>query len=867
MGLLMGLLMSLWLSTGVMAAQAVETGTDALLPAESYADEVPKPEATLGWPVGAWHARPEQIDQYFRQLAAASERMSLTEIGRTHEQRPLLRAVITSAANQANLETLREQHLQGEGPLVVWLGYSIHGNEASGSNASMLTAYHLAAGEADWISDLLDSTIVIIDPMMNPDGLGRFATWANMHHGQETVPDRLHRAHWEAWPSGRFNHYWFDLNRDWLPATQPESVARLKLFHQWRPHVLGDFHEQGPDRGYFFQPGVPDRNNPLTPAENFALTAELARYHARALDQVGQPYYTRESFDDFYYGKGSTYPDINGSIGILFEQPSARGNATESIHGEFSFQQGIRNQYLTSISTLRGAHALRQRLIAYQNDFFAGTTERARGQSTRAWVFGDGDSPGRTRQLVDLLRLHQIDVRPLDETVEAGGQAFTPGSAWVVSTRQRQAGLIEAMFEQRTEFDSNVFYDVSAWTLPLASNLPFAALDYLPDTADDPTPASHTFVASDSALAYRLPADRRAAHAAVLDLLADGYTVSRAGINRLATNEQANHRTGHYLIPLRDAEQRSELMDRLAVLSQQYDVAFEAIGSGLNPGGADLGSPSVVPLKLPKPLLLVGQGLNPMEAGHIWHLLDRRLGLPTAMLDIRHPQPPNLAKYTHLLIPGGLPMAMPEAWLETLRGWVKNGGVLVTQKDSARWAEALFAPETSTPAEDDPAPAADQDPVQQAIAALAEQRDTSAQTLGRQSYDGYQDQAADRVVGGAIFTAAVDPSHPLLMGYGRDTLPVFVNSITRLKPSINAYSTPMVFASSEPVAGFTSEVAAEQLKDAPLLVADRVGNGLVIKFAFNPNFRAFWYGTEGLYINALLNSGLVTDTRLPALTP
>ena len=837
----------------------------SLLPAdEQFTESVPAPASVLGWEVGEWHARPEQVAEYFRILADASDRISLKTIGRTHEQRPLIHAIVTHPDNHARLDNLRQAHLDGAGPLVVWLGYSIHGNEASGSNAALVMAYHLAAGEADWADELLRETVVIIDPMFNPDGLGRFATWANMHRGEQTVANQLHRAHWEAWPSGRFNHYWFDMNRDWLPATQPESVARLKQFHRWLPHVLGDFHEQGANRGYFFQPGVPDRNNPLTPNENFEITAELARYHAQALDKVGQPYYTRESFDDFYYGKGSTYPDINGSIGILYEQPSARGHRTESIHGEFTFADAVRNQYLTSVSTLRGAHAQRDRLIDYQNRFFETTRERAAQRPVRAWVFGDNASAGRSARLVELLRLHTIEVQPLARSVEIDGQTFEPGNAWVVPARQRQAGLVQAMFEQRGEFESNVFYDVSAWTLPLAFNLPFAKLDYLPETRGQTSASSSTadvFQPDPSAVAYRMPAKGHNAHRTALALLDAELPVSRAGNTRLPVADNSSYRTGHYLIPLRNDEQRKAVDKLLVEMGADYPTPIHSVASGFNPAGADLGSPSVVPLKAPRPVMLVGQGVVPMEAGHTWHLLDRRLGLPTPMLDMNHPEPLNLNGYTHLLIPNANLAGMKPDWLPVIRSWVKAGGVLVTQKNSARWAEALFVAETQSQPDEPPEEGAD--PVADAIKTLFQQPDQSAETLGRQPYDSFQDDAADRIVGGAIFNAEIDTSHPLLTGYDENTLPVFVNSVTRLKPSINAYSTPMVFASSEPVAGFASGIAEEKLKGAPLLVADRVGQGLVIKFAFNPNFRAFWYGTEGLYINALLNSGLVSSTVLP----
>lgn len=826
---------------------------------ERFDESVPLPQTELGWPVGEWHARPEQITRYFERLADGSDRASLEIIGHTHEQRPLIHLMITSAANQARLEQLRQNHLDGEGPVVIWLGYSIHGNEASGSNAAMLTAYHLIAGEAQWVRDLLDEAIVIIDPMFNPDGLGRFATWANMHRGQQAAGDRIHRAHWEAWPAGRFNHYWFDMNRDWLPATQPESVARLTQFHRWLPNVLGDFHEQGSDAGYFFQPGVPERKNPLTPDENVELTTELARYHARALDAIGQRYYSRETFDDFYYGKGSTYPDINGSIGILYEQPSTRGHKVDSVNGEFTFTDAVRNQYTTSVSTLQGAYAIRDRLVDYQRRFFERSARRADDNRTQAWIFSDDGDPQRARVLADLLRLHQIDVYALGENVQLDAKNFNAGQAWVVPARQRQAALIEAMFEQRTEFADNTFYDVSAWTLPQAFNLPFAAVRSLPDRGNA---AQHTveFSPQADAVAYIFRNHNLPGAAMAMHLLNEDIRVYRAGHPKLPVAANSIVHPGDFVVPLLRTEDREKIEQQLAEQSQRWQVAVDAVTGGFNTAGMDLGSPEIRPLKAVKPLMIVGQGVVPMEAGHTWHLVDRRLGLPLPMLDVHHQAPPDLDDYTHLLIADADYKAIPKGWYPIIKGWVNRGGILVTQKRSALWAEALFSerPEKTKDS------VSEDDRIAKLIEKLAQNKDTSHKDLGRQPYAQRQSDAADRVLGGAIFPAQLDLTHPLAQGYRREDMAVFLNSITRLEPSKNAYSTPLVLADSTPLAGFASEYANAELDGQAVMVTDKVGEGLVIRFAFNPNFRAFWRGTEGLYVNALINAGMVQSTQLPA---
>ena len=306
----------------------------------TYNPAIPKPKDIIYHEVGEWHVTHDRLVNYMKAIAAAApDRVKLETMGYTYEGRPQLLLIITSPKNHQNLEQIRQQHLQltdpassasvniDNMPVVIWIGHSIHGNEPSGANASMISAYYLAAGRGKQIDDLLDNVVILFDPSFNPDGLNRFATWVNQHKSKNLVTDPNSREFNEVWPGGRFNHYWFDLNRDWLPAVHVESQNRLKKFHEWKPNILTDHHEMGSGSTFFFQPGVPSRVNPLTPEKNQELTNKIAKYHAEFLDRIGSLYYTKEGYDDFYYGKGSTYPDVNGAIGILFEQASSRGHA------------------------------------------------------------------------------------------------------------------------------------------------------------------------------------------------------------------------------------------------------------------------------------------------------------------------------------------------------------------------------------------------------------------------------------------------------------------------------------------------------------------------------------------------------------
>ena len=316
----------LWIPLFICAQQAPQL--DYYLPTSTdYNSEISTPESVIGHQVGEWHITHDKLLQYFQTLASESDRIKLENRGVTFEGRPLILLTISDPNNLKKLEKIRTAHVQAtEGndfmgtadrPVVVYQGFSIHGNEASGSNAALLLAYHLAASESLEVKTLLKNTVILFDPALNPDGLQRFAHWANTNKNINLNPDPNDREYHEDWPGGRTNHYWFDMNRDWLPVQLPESRARINTFHRWMPNILTDHHEMGTNSSFFFQPGIPSRTHPLTPELNQQLTKEIGTYHAAAFDDIGSLYYSEENYDDFYYGKGSTFPDINGSIGIL----------------------------------------------------------------------------------------------------------------------------------------------------------------------------------------------------------------------------------------------------------------------------------------------------------------------------------------------------------------------------------------------------------------------------------------------------------------------------------------------------------------------------------------------------------------------
>ena len=858
-----------------VAVSAQPQLTDYLPPGVAYDPEVPTPASVLGWEVGDWHVRHDQLVAYMRALAAHSDRVAIEVTGKTYEERPLLLLTISSPRNLARLDAIRDEHLRlGDPaaprpdtagmPVVVYLGYSVHGNEASGANASLLVAYHLAAARGEEIEELLASAVILLDPSLNPDGLARFAQWANMHRGRVLVGDPRHREHVEGWPNGRTNHYWFDLNRDWLPLVHPESRARLATFHRWKPNLLTDFHEMGSNQTFFFQPGIPVRQNPLTPQRNLELTREIAGYHAAALDAIGSLYFTEEVFDDFYYGKGSTYPDVNGAVGILFEQGSARGHVQETINGDLRFPFAIRNQFTTSLSTLRAALDKRRDLLAYQADFYRdGAGEKEVG----AYVVGEPDDAVRAHLFVDLLRRHAVRVHALARPVERGGVRYEPGSAWAVPLAQPQRRLIRAMFEKPVSFADSTFYDVSAWTLPLAFGLPFDALDrdafepgLLGEEVGEPAPPRGRFVSGDGrVVAYAFAWDGYFAPRALYRLLA-AEVRARVAVEPFTAETAEGPRGfgyGTIVVPLGIQDAGADVGALLRAAADEDAVDVFALTTGLTPEGIDVGSPSLRPLALPEAAIVVGDGVSPYEVGEIWHLLDQRFHVPVTLLERSLLKSADLGEYSHLIFVDGDYGDAPPELRERLRGWVRRGGVLVATQGAAVAARGLLR-EGDSEAEGAAKAQTGAEEKQE-----EKEQEKEEETPQRLPYAEHRQRREAEMISGAIFAAELDVTHPLAYGYRRASLPVFRSSTLVLEPQTNPYVTVVRYAEEPLLAGYVSEANLRKLKGGPAVVAERLGGGLVVRMVDDPNFRGFWYGTNKLFLNALFFGSVVEATPAP----
>jgi hypothetical protein len=854
----LALLLSGFTASPLAAGHALDyylpTGTD-------YSVAVPTPEEHFGFPFGEWHLSSHQLDSYLRAIAAAAPtRVQLEVIGRSHEHKPLHLLIITSPENHARLDDIRREHLARWGaqpppadrangaPVIVSLGYGVHGNEPSAMHAAVLIAYHLAAAQGPEHDALLQSAVVLIEPLRNPDGSDRSAQWFNQHKSLSTPSaDPLDREHNEGWPGGRFNHYWFDPNRDWLPLVHPGARARADNFHQWRPHVSADYHEMGTDTTYFFQPGIPSRNNPSIPAAVVALHESIAAFHREALDAAGVLYFSRERFDDFYAGKGSTYPDLHGSVGILFEQASSRGHRQDTPHGLLTFPITIRNQVLTSLSTLRAAATLRPELLHQQRSFVQETAAAAAMAKTRAYVFSDDGDPARAQAFLDLLLQHRIEVRPLLEPVTAAGHEFKPGTAWVALTNQAQFRLLTEMFIERTEFADEVFYDVSAWTLPRAFNLPFAGLPQVPRTgamlSATPSFPQGALIGGHSDYAYLLDWRGHFAARALQRLHRAGILVkglTGSGLEVLAADgSRGQLAPGAVLVPVGlQPEKASLIREVIERIVQEDAVTVYGCTTGGSAAGVDLGSSTFVTLKPARVALITGAGVNAPAIGAAWHLLDQRAGLTPTLLDHAQLGRAPLAGY-HVIVfaDGAYESAIGDATVAELKRWVREGGTLVLMGGALTWAakKELAALEFITPGH--PAP-------------------------GRLPYGNAAEVEALKLVAGSIFDVSIDPTHPLGFGFASGRLALCRNHTIFLKPSKSPYETPAVYADDPLLAGYASAANQKAVAGSAAAMALSIGRGSIVALPDDPNFRGFWHGGNRLFLNAVFHGRAIRPVLL-----
>ena len=830
----------------------------------AYDETVRTPDESLGFGLGDRPIRHDQLVSYLSHIAQNSNRITVETIGYTHEHRPILFFVVTSPENHGRIDDIRARHLASidpanateanpDDPSIIWLNYGVHGAESAGMDAAIPTLYHLAAAQGAEIEQTLDDSVILITAIFNPDGHSRRVNHVEMFGAAAPVTDPDHAQH-TMWVEARTNHYWFDLNRQWLLQTQPESQAWLSAWHRWKPQVSADVHEMGTESTFYFHPGEPRRRNPLIPERARDLTLGIASHHVAFLDSEARLYTTEEGFDNFYVGKGSTYPQVNGSLGILFEVGAARGGLIEAERGLVRYGENIRTHFRTSLTTISGALAQRAELAAYQREFFATALAAGERDRTRAYVFSAEGDPARANLFVDLLNRHDITVHTLNEDIRSGDHMYRAGEAFVVSLAQPQYTMIRSLFDRPTEFEENVFYDVSGWTMPLAYDLEYSGL-------------ARSFSASllgpeviASEISYSPPAQSRYGYV----LRWSDYYAPRALYRlldadvrvRIATQTTsimtaqglAEFGPGTVFVPM--ANQDMSANDIHALVS---DIATSggapvwAVSSGSTPGDTpDLGDRAGFrSIERPEILVLYDDGLARYDAGEVWHQLDHRMHMRVTLRRKDQLSGLDWSRYSHLVVVGGGNTRLADNDLNRVQQWIReDGGVMITTRQASQMIQDAFFPTESGDAEDD---ASDEDAEETA-------------PEGRRNYGDMGIDDAEHVIGGAIFAGDMDTSHPIGFGYSDRNIALHRNtSIVLNEPEENPFAVVVQYAASPLLSGYASQMRQDEIAGSPAVIAERHGAGTVVMFADNPNFRASFRGTEKMFLNAIFFGGLISD--------
>lgn len=809
--------------------------------------KIPTPEAFFGFPIGHSLVRYDKVVEYFNLLAASSDRASLQVFGKSWQNRDQVKLFVTAPANQNNLEQIRQDHLQWINPtasadiakqkIIVELAYNVHGGEISGTDAAVLAAYYLVASEDPDIIQRLNDAVVLIEPAQNPDGRERAVNHINSFQVGPVIADPADVGHGGGHTPHRGNNFWNDLNRDWLPLSQIESQNRVSFYHQWYPNVYLDFHEMGSGSTYYFEPSPPSTWNSILPQSNYEVLNEiLAQHFAKALNEVGSLYYTKESFTNLSPIYGSTYPDYQGGVGTTLEVGSTSGVAIETAVGVRTFSQNVRDNFLISIAGFRAATDDKETFLNYQREFFKSAIEQAKQLPSTHIVFGSKTDKSLNSLFIAHLLRHNIEVFELDAAYTQDGKQFEPGSAYVVALQQSQFRILQSIFEENetNNFDENTtFYDVSAWSTVHGFGVPFAKTKSAVRAGArvQEAPAIGGSIQGRSNLAYAFDYQDYLAPKALYFLQENGVqtrVAQRSFTSKTAQGEQA-FSPGTIVIPLTYQNiPHEQLYALLQQASQLAGITVHAISDGYSVAGIDLGSNNIRVLK--KPEVAVITGGNWTSVGELWALLGNTHNIPLSRLAPETALRSDLSRYSTIILSGG---QLSEELSTRITAWVDNGGTLVSLPASAAWAAALTSPRT------------------EGGRGNAEQGGSAQPRRGG---------ATAGRINGVVVPGELNLDHPLAYGFSSKDFYTLRNSTQGLTDSIPG-NVVLKVASSELINGYATPEALEAVKGNIVVTSTNRGRGNVVIFGESPTFRGYWLAPGRLLVNAIFFGNLSSNTR------
>lgn len=838
-------------------------------------EKLPRPEAVLGYALGARFTPWDRIVAYLEDLDAASPKVKMWEYGATYEGRPLKLLAVSSAENIERLEEIRKDTLRlGEPaalsagdrewllrrtPLIVWLAYGVHGNESSSAEAAMGAAYALAAGQGE-AAEMLRDVVVIIDPLSNPDGRERYVNGYKQRRGEEANPRRAAAEHWEPWPGGRQNHYVIDLNRDWAWASQQETRQRIAAYRAWEPQVYVDFHEMGSESSYFFPPAA----EPIHPRIDRRVLSWLdtfGRANAASFDRQGWIYFKGENYDLFYPGYGDSYPSLRGAVGMTYEMAGGgrAGQALALPDGSvLTLADRVGRHLTTSLTTVRTAARNSRKLL----EDFAANRAKAGSEPVRTYLWPADQQ--ESRALADLLSFHGIRVRQLGQgaeipvrnlartSSEPQPRRFSAGT-YAVSTAQPLGNLVEALMEldspmsprflekQRQRLEQNLdaeFYDITAWSLPLAFSVRTwvasgdvaaggKALGEAPGGGLEGEGEIGWLVPPQGIATYRLASSlqkRQIRYRVALAPFSDGPT---------------SYPAGTLFVPRRG--NADTLRATFQGLLQENGLTARAVASSYEIQGLSLGSGDMASVRPVRVGIVSGDGVDPTSFGFLWYLLDRQIGVDHDRVDLAQLRQIPLEDFDVLVLPSGsYDDRIGDRLKESLDAWIKAGGVMVAIGDAVSW---LQDKEMTTIKRWQPAKRDDGDD-----APKAEEEDPE----GAESE--VEKRLAERPIftPGAVLATRMQAQHPLTVGL---TAPpdVLYEGTTVLRTTGDPRQDVLVAVDESPVvAGFAWPEAEQRLAGSLLVGTEKRQRGSVVLFAQDPAYRLFWRATTPILLNAVL---------------
>jgi hypothetical protein len=811
--------------------------------------DIPTPAQELGFQLGEQHAEWKQVEMYMRKLADVSPRLTVKEYGHTCEHRSFICVTITSEKNGKEIEKIRTEHLGmtdpavsgsldvRKMPAVVNLLNTVHGNEASGLNAAIAFAYFFAAAEGNEIEELLDRVVINLVPGQNPDGISRFASWVNANRSLPDVADPLSREMNEPWPGGRSNHYWHDLNRDWIPVQQPEMKYLMKIYHEWMPNTVGDFHEMGSNTTYFLEPSDPVCYYPDIPEENKQLTARVSAYNMTALDRIGSLYLSKDLFDSYYLGTGDVYGDALGSVAMLFEQAASRGNVQKTDNGMLTFPFTIRNQITCAFGTVKASYELRETLLDYMRRFCADRLKETAAMPVKAYVFDGNGSEAIGYHFIELLRAHNLDVSRLAKDITIDGHAYNSKNAYIITLAQRNSMILRSLFESTKQFKDSLFYDVSTWNMAEAFNLNYAAVKNSPNSLSDltgeavvaPVFKQGAVKGEASDFAYLFDNKEYYAPALVKGLQEAGLLVKVSGHGAKSDDGSISYGPGMFILPVTGQKLAAgDIYDTVKKLAAATGVDIQPVSTA-RMKDFDLGHTDTHVVKEPKIALLSGQGFGAGECGSIWYLLNHRLQMKPALLDPATLGRANLNEYNVIIIPSGRTVVLAGGLNVKLAEWVKNGGTLIATGAAYKCINELKIGEL-----------------------LKEKKLTQADSAVYVPYDQRPDRAAMYTIPGSHLLTRIDVTHPIAWGYTQPTLPVLKANILAFEKPKEANTAPVLYDKNPQLSGFLRKDHSKEIEDSPAVICGKAGTGHYIYIADDLTFRSYWYGGVRMFTNAIL---------------